>query len=114
MLQIYRRHRETCEHREDRKYARCRCPIWLSGSLRGQQVRESLKEDNWERAQQLARDWEANATKPKEEIRHSIEKRPRITSPTPRRASSKTRRLTAIASSSASSRASRKAKATST
>ena len=74
MLQTYRRHRETCEHKEDRKYARCRCPIWLSGSLRGQQVRQSLKEDNWERAQRRLREWETTATKPKEEIRHSIEK----------------------------------------
>ena len=62
MLQTYRRHRETCEHKEDRKYARCRCPIWLAGRSGGVKVRETLNEYDWDRAQDLAREWEATAT----------------------------------------------------
>lgn len=49
MLTMYRRHREDCPHREEgRTYRRCRCPIHIQGRVRGQEVRQSLKETNWE------------------------------------------------------------------
>src|ERR1039458_2770005 len=61
MLTIYRRHVRTCEHKhEGRKYRRCRCPIWVDGSLRGDEMRESLNLQNWEKAQERIRDWEVN------------------------------------------------------
>jgi integrase/recombinase XerD len=65
MLTTYRRHKKDCAHQnEGREYRRCRCPIWLAGSIRGVKVRESLNEYDWDRAQDLAREWEATARKP--------------------------------------------------
>lgn len=60
MLTIYRRHTKNCEHRvEGRKYRRCRCPIWVDGSLNGVEIRESLEHRDWEKAQGQIREWEA-------------------------------------------------------
>src|SRR5580704_17451747 len=60
MLTIYRRHRKDCEHRnEGRKYRRCRCPIWADGFLSGQEIRKSLETRDWEKAQDMIREWEA-------------------------------------------------------
>jgi site-specific recombinase XerD len=61
MLTIYRRHVKACEHKhQGRKYRRCRCPIWVDGSLRGEEIRESLDLENWEKAQEKIRDWEVS------------------------------------------------------
>jgi integrase/recombinase XerD len=52
MLTIYRRHIKTCSHRsQGRKYRRCRCPIWVDGSVKSIEVRQSLKERSWEEAE---------------------------------------------------------------
>jgi integrase/recombinase XerD len=60
MLTIYRRHRKDCEHRDEgRKYRRCRCPIWADGFLSGQDLRKSLETNDWEKAQDIIREWEA-------------------------------------------------------
>jgi integrase len=60
MLTAYRRHIKTCRHRaEGRKYRRCRCPIWADGFIGGKEIRASLKTRNWEKAQEIIRDWEA-------------------------------------------------------
>jgi integrase/recombinase XerD len=60
MLTFYRRHKKNCEHRrEGRKYRRCRCPIWVDGFLAGVELRESLKTRNWQRAQNIVTEWEA-------------------------------------------------------
>jgi integrase/recombinase XerD len=60
MLTIYRRHKTNCEHRaEGRRYRRCRCPIWVDGMLNGKEIRESLELQNWEKAQERIREWEA-------------------------------------------------------
>ena len=60
MLTIYRRHLKDCEHRQDgREYRRCRCPIWADGFLAGREIRQSLKETNWERAMDTIQKWEA-------------------------------------------------------
>lgn len=59
MLTIYRRHKKSCGHREEgRNYRRCRCPIWVDGTLRGKEIRESLRELDWEKAQKSVRDRE--------------------------------------------------------
>src|ERR1700732_2439454 len=60
MLTIYRRHKRNCEHRSDgRHYRRCQCPIWVDGFLGSKELRESLKCRDWQRAQDLIREWEA-------------------------------------------------------
>jgi integrase/recombinase XerD len=62
MLTIYRRHKKGCKHRaEGRKYRHCSsCPIWVDGTLAGVEIRESLKMRDWQRASEIAREWEAN------------------------------------------------------
>lgn len=58
-LYIYRRHQSQCPHRQDgRKHAKCRCRIWVDGSLNGKEIRKSLGTRNWERATDLIRAWE--------------------------------------------------------
>ncbi len=60
MLTTYRRHLRNCMHRsEGRRYRRCQCPIWVDGFLGRKELRESLKCRDWQRAQDLIRDWEA-------------------------------------------------------
>jgi integrase len=59
MLTIYRRHLKSCKHRaKGRKHRHCQCPIWVDGVLAGQEIRESLKVRNWQRAQEVVREWE--------------------------------------------------------
>src|SRR5271157_115495 len=59
MLTIYRRHRKSCkQHAKGRKYRHCQCPIWVDGTLGGTELRESLKVRDWQRAQELVREWE--------------------------------------------------------
>jgi site-specific recombinase XerD len=60
MLTIYRRHRKGCKHRaRGRKHRHCQCPIWVDGFLSGKEIRESLKVRDWQRAQEIVREWEA-------------------------------------------------------
>ena len=60
MLTIYRRHRKECAHRsEGRTYRRCRCPIWADGFLGTVEIRRSTGLRDWEKAQELVRQWEA-------------------------------------------------------
>src|SRR2546423_437105 len=60
MLTIYRRHRKNCKQcAKGRKYRHCQCPIWVDGLLGGKEMRESLKLRDWQRAQDLIREWEA-------------------------------------------------------
>src|SRR5208282_2196617 len=60
MLTIYRRHRRSCRQRaKGRRYRHCQCPIWVDGALGGKDLRESLKLRDWQRAQDLIREWEA-------------------------------------------------------
>jgi len=61
MLTTYRRHRKECAHRADgRKYRRCRCPIWVDGFIGEQEIRRATGLRDWERAQALIRQWEAD------------------------------------------------------
>jgi integrase/recombinase XerD len=60
MLTIYRRHRRHCKQRaKGRKYRHCQCPIWVDGAIGAKEIRESLKLRDWQRAQDLTRQWEA-------------------------------------------------------
>jgi integrase/recombinase XerD len=58
MLSLYRRHLKSCPHRS-MTYRRCRCPIWVVGTLRGTFMRKSLDLRNWENAQSTVREWES-------------------------------------------------------
>jgi integrase/recombinase XerD len=61
MLTIYRRHRKNCRQRvKGRKHRHCQCPIWVDGTLDGKEMRESLKLHDWQRAQEMVRQWEAD------------------------------------------------------
>jgi integrase/recombinase XerD len=77
MLTIYRRHGPRCPH-TSRTYRRCKCPLWVQGSLKGETIRQTLNQTSWEAATSLVRDWEVNgkigtgAAVPT--IRESIEK----------------------------------------
>lgn len=65
MLTIYRRHRRRCAHRKlGRKYRRCPCPIWVDGRVGGVDVRKSVGTANWEKAQELVRQWESERVEP--------------------------------------------------
>jgi integrase len=66
MLTIYRRHKKNCEHRnEGRKYRRCRCPIWVDGSIAGNQFRKSLDIVDWQKAHDKIMAWESDESEPK-------------------------------------------------
>jgi integrase/recombinase XerD len=63
VLTIYRRHLATCEHADKgRSYRRCKCPLWVQGTLSGQPIRKALDLTAWEAASDLVRDWEARGT----------------------------------------------------
>lgn len=67
MLTIYRRHRKSCSHRnEGRKYRRCYCPIWMDGFLGDEEIRESLQTRDWQKAQEIVRQWEAEGLRSSE------------------------------------------------
>jgi integrase/recombinase XerD len=58
VLNLYRRHRKGCRHRQ-RNQKKCQCPIWTQGTLHEKWLRKSLDLSNWEAAQKLVRDWES-------------------------------------------------------
>ncbi len=51
---LYKRHRASCQHKEDKTYRRCRCSIWLEWNVKGKQTRQSAKTFRWETAQEKA------------------------------------------------------------
>src|ERR1051326_2045287 len=60
MLIPYRRHASTCAHAsEGRRWNRCKCPIWVQGTLDGEPIRESLDTRNWTKANETVQKWEA-------------------------------------------------------
>src|SRR5580692_8338888 len=66
MLNAYRRHQKNCEHRhEGRNYRRCRCMMWVDGSAGGVEVRKSLRTRDWQKGQEIVREWEAEEKEPK-------------------------------------------------
>jgi integrase len=67
MLFVYTRHKPQCDHRDNIRYRRCRCPKWIDGYLRGKRVRHSAGTRSWESAERKVRHTEdaADPTKPK-------------------------------------------------
>ncbi len=73
MLTIYRRHRKNCKQRtKGRKHRHCQCPIWVDGVLGGKEMRESLKLRDWQRAQEIIREWEAEDRRTSRPQRKSV------------------------------------------
>jgi integrase/recombinase XerD len=67
VLTIYRRHVTACPHRsEGRKYRRCHCPVWADGFLGREETRKSLGTRNWEKGQEVIREWEAQGSQGRE------------------------------------------------
>ena len=66
MITLYRRHRKSCPYRiKGRAYRRCQCPIWADGSLAGQDIRESLRLKNWQKAHEVIQEWQAKSRRTK-------------------------------------------------
>jgi integrase/recombinase XerD len=60
-LTLYRRHAHTCSHREKgRRWTRCKCGIWVQGSLGGRWLKESLNTRDWSAAAETVHQWEAS------------------------------------------------------
>ena len=67
MLITYRRHQKCCVHRpKGRKYRHCKCPVWMDGYVNGVRIQKSLDTRDWERAQRIVREWEAEGKRPTE------------------------------------------------
>ena len=59
MLTLFRRHLETCPHRDKgRLHRHCKCPLHAQGVLRGEKIRRALNLTSWEAGQDRIRDWE--------------------------------------------------------
>jgi integrase len=52
---VYARHTEDCDHHDDIRYRRCRCPKWIDGYVQGKRIRRSAKTRSWEQAERKAR-----------------------------------------------------------
>jgi integrase len=73
MLTIFRRHTRKCPHRkEGQDYKKCTCTLHVQGMHRGEYLRESLKTQNWEIAQSIVRDMEADSLLPEPEPQVTI------------------------------------------
>ena len=60
MLFVYARH-TPCDHRDDPKYRRCRCPKWINGYVDNQRLRQSAETRSWEKAELTARSIQESA-----------------------------------------------------
>jgi integrase/recombinase XerD len=57
VLTVFRRHLKSCPH-SSRRERRCKCPLQVEGTLRGEKIRKALNVTSWEAAQDVVRDWE--------------------------------------------------------
>jgi site-specific recombinase XerD len=72
-MNAYRRHNPAkCRFRSRTEYRR-KCPIWVEGVKDGRRIREALKLRDWNRAQELVREWDVEGKKPKRKYRATIE-----------------------------------------
>ena len=73
MLTIYRRHNPKRCKLQARSQVKCRCVIWVGGSdANGRHIRESLKTRDWQRAQNIAREWDVVGQKPQPSTRLTL------------------------------------------
>jgi integrase/recombinase XerD len=59
MLRIYRRHGTHCHYRSERD-RRCKCPIYVEGTLGRESIRRSLDQTSWDAATELVNHWTAS------------------------------------------------------
>jgi integrase/recombinase XerD len=52
---LYKRHKTSCPHKDDKTYRRCRCSVWMEWNVNGKQTRKSAKTFSWDTAQLKAR-----------------------------------------------------------
>src|SRR5712672_1210199 len=72
MLSLSRRHSaKKCGKTKKRD---CTCPIWVTGSLHGKNMRKALGIRNWESAQKIVRDWEARGEGNSLSVREAFER----------------------------------------
>lgn len=65
-LSTYRRHNPKKCKLTRRNEVRCKCPIWVSGTMAdGRKVRKTLKDRDWTRAQTTIRKWEVDGVNPR-------------------------------------------------
>jgi len=55
MLFVNARHTRECNHKDDPKYRRCRCPKWIDGYVDGKRARQSAQTRSWENAEHKVR-----------------------------------------------------------
>ena len=73
MLTTYRRHNPVRCKLRARSDIKCKCVIWVAGTdVNGHKVRESLKTRDWQRAQNIAREWDTVGKKPKPSTRVTL------------------------------------------
>jgi integrase/recombinase XerD len=72
-MNAYRRHNPARCRFTSRTEYRCKCPIWVEGVKDGRRIREALKLRDWNRAQELVREWDVEGKKPKRKHRATIE-----------------------------------------
>ena len=94
MLFVYARHTPDCDHRDDPKYRRCRCPKWIDGYVDNQRLRQSAKTRSWEKAELTARSIQeaADPMKAAQPVITTIRMQSTLMSPTRRVAISRRRR----------------------
>ncbi len=56
MLTLYRRHAGSCG-KKSRRFRRCSCPVWVQGTLGGEEIRKSLDLTSWEAAEKIVFAW---------------------------------------------------------
>lgn len=57
MLTLYKRHGPLCKQ-TDRNYKKCKCPMWVQGTLAGEPIRQSLRVRSWEKAEKILLNWQ--------------------------------------------------------
>lgn len=57
-ITIYRRHKPKCKYENDRSSKKCRCALWLTGTLFGEPYRKAAKTRSWEAAEKIKRNLE--------------------------------------------------------
>lgn len=72
MLTVFRRHQKACPH-TSRRERRCKCPVWVAGSLGGVQIKQSLDTRSWDAAVGMVRDWEVTGRITEDEPEKQIE-----------------------------------------
>jgi site-specific recombinase XerD len=55
VINLYVRHKATCEHKADPTWKRCDCSVWFQTNIDGEQNRWSSKTSSWEAAARKAR-----------------------------------------------------------